>query len=340
MTPTLRRAASAVAYLLLAGACVFVAARLQGGRPPVPWPQLAAFTPFGLLPALAALAIAALARRRVPLLLAGALVLFFLCLATPLGAPSGGFPRERAGAGGHGEKAGGSGPGEGALTVMTVNVHEGQGDCGQVVGAVRRHRVDVLSVQELTQATVDRLSEQGIGRELPYRHIRPGRVAEGTGLWSRFPVAPLDDVPGTLHVNPRATVRISPGFTVTVTAVHPISPRPGTVELWHRDLQIIGGAVAKTRGPQIVAGDFNATRDHASFRAILRHGLRDAADGGGIIHRPGWTWPTDHGPLPLVRVDHILVTPRDFKPTDTRLHAIRGTDHRAVLVRLSVSPIS
>jgi endonuclease/exonuclease/phosphatase (EEP) superfamily protein YafD len=52
-------------------------------------------------------------------------------------------------------------------------------------------------------------------------------------------------------------------------------------------------AIEQTRGPQVVAGDLNATRDHAPFRRLLDAGLVDAADAQGWSAWPGMTWPAD-----------------------------------------------
>ena len=58
-----------------------------------------------------------------------------------------------------------------------------------------------------------------------------------------------------------------------------------------------------------LAGDFNATLDHAELRRVLDRGYRDAAEQAGVALRP--TWPTGKRILPtLVTIDHVLADRR------------------------------
>ena len=59
---------------------------------------------------------------------------------------------------------------------------------------------------------------------------------------------------------------------------------------------------------RVLAGDFNATLDHAALRAVLRTGWADAArrTGRGLA----WTWRPLRLPWPRLVLDHVLVDPR------------------------------
>jgi endonuclease/exonuclease/phosphatase (EEP) superfamily protein YafD len=93
--------------------------------------------------------------------------------------------------------------------------------------------------------------------------------------------------------------------------------------------------VRETTGPQIVAGDFNATRDHEPFRQLLDAGLVDAADARGWTAWPGMTWPANRAFPPVMRLDHVLVS--GFGVQDVSVVEIPDTDHRAVITRLTMS---
>ncbi len=65
---------------------------------------------------------------------------------------------------------------------------------------------------------------------------------------------------------------------MTVTGVHTVSPGRGRIDIWNQDLQSLVTVAGRTDGPQLLLGDFNASRDHGPFRELLRTGLVDAAE--------------------------------------------------------------
>jgi endonuclease/exonuclease/phosphatase family metal-dependent hydrolase len=84
--------------------------------------------------------------------------------------------------------------------------------------------------------------------------------------------------------------------------------------------------------PVILAGDFNATLDHAQFRRLLRRGYADAAsqDGNGLSP----TWGPQPGRRPaLLAIDHVL-TDRRCAILSTSAHVLPGSDHRALYAEL------
>jgi endonuclease/exonuclease/phosphatase (EEP) superfamily protein YafD len=83
--------------------------------------------------------------------------------------------------------------------------------------------------------------------------------------------------------------------------------------------------------PRILAGDFNATLDHAELRRLLDTGYTDAAAevGAGLKG----TWPHGRRFPPPVAIDHVLADSRAGVKAFS-VHAITGTDHRAVLAEL------
>ena len=81
----------------------------------------------------------------------------------------------------------------------------------------------------------------------------------------------------------------------------------------------------------MLAGDFNATLDHADLRAVLRRGYADAARAvGGAL---AWTWRPLRLRFPRLALDHVLVDPR-IAVASVDLTTVAGSDHRAVVAEL------
>jgi endonuclease/exonuclease/phosphatase (EEP) superfamily protein YafD len=82
----------------------------------------------------------------------------------------------------------------------------------------------------------------------------------------------------------------------------------------------------------VVAGDFNATLDHAAFRDVLRLGYADSAaqTGNGLI--PTWG-PPDRAAL--LTLDHVLAD-RACAVLGYSVQAVPGSDHRAVFAEIQL----
>jgi hypothetical protein len=209
---------------------------------------------------------------------------------------------------------------------------------------VRQHAVDVLAVQELTWGLVERLAEAGLGDVLPHTHLDPRPDSPGVGLWARWPLTPLPSVPGLVAAAPRARAEPVPGLPVVLTSVHPLTPMRERGFPWQRDLARLL-PLARSSEPQVLMGDFNASRDHQPFRELLAAGFVDCADAAQHRVWPGFTWPTswdlysdresqrfpDRRALAVMRLDHVLVS-RSRAIVHTA-HPVRvaGSDHHAVL---------
>ena len=121
---------------------------------------------------------------------------------------------------------------------------------------------------------------------------------------------------------------------MTLTAVHPAgpvrgrdAPVRGRADRWRRELAMIQQTLTAIDEPQVVAGDFNATRDHGPFRELLAAGFVDCADASQTRSWPGFTWPS----LPVMRLDHVLVSRTAAVPMARTIRVPR-TDHHGVLV--------
>jgi len=222
-----------------------------------------------------------------------------------------------------------SGP---VLRVLTVNLLHGRADAEAVVALVRRTGADVLFLQELTGDAVTRLKQAGLGdlmsQKAPGLRGRP----HGSGIYSRFP---LSDGPPLMPVHaaqPTAVLELPGGEVVELACVHPHPPRPPwsrRVARWRQEL-----AVLPPPGelPRVLAGDFNATLDHAVFRSVLRLGYADAALQAGNALTPTWG---PAGRPALITIDHVLVD-RRCAVLASAVHAVPGSDHRAVYAEVGL----
>jgi endonuclease/exonuclease/phosphatase family metal-dependent hydrolase len=225
------------------------------------------------------------------------------------------------------------------LRVLTSNMLVGGADARTIVDLVRRHRVDLLAVQEFTPDAEGALDAAGLARLLPNRVSYPSPGVEGSALFSRYPLR--DD---GLRTHPsgftqaRATVSVPGAAAIAVESAHPCAPAtPAMAACWHKDLA--GEPAASPHGPvRVLAGDFNAALDHAGLRRLIGSGYRDAGAARGQGLTP--TWPYDEKWwVPGVTIDHILAD-RRVGVTGYGVHRVPRSDHRAVFaeLRLPASP--
>ena len=182
---------------------------------------------------------------------------------------------------------------------------------------------------------VTRLKQAGLDELLPYtqHELRGSRPASaGSGIYARFPLSeggPAMQL--SFMAQPTAVVELPDGEAVELVCVHPSAPalrRDGAVR-WRAELAALpppGGL------PRVLAGDFNATIDHAAFRDVLRLGYADVARQAGKGLTPTWGPP---GKGAVVTLDHVLVD-RSCAVLACSVHAIPGSDHRAVCATIQL----
>ena len=312
-----------VALIFTALALPPLLARLTGGHRPTLVAQLAALAPVAVIPATTAVIIATATARWLAVLLAIPAVILWIWQLPP---------RKRIGhqaAAGSSRESGAAPPILG-LRLLTINAQGGAVDPAVLLRILQSHNVDVLAVQELTPRMVSRLAAAGLGELLPFSHLDPRPASRGTGLWARWPLTPLPPVPGLTAAAPRARIDPLGGRPVTLTAVHPLAPMNGHADIWQRELALIRQTLTAVDEPQVVAGDFNASRDHRPFRDLLAAGFLDCADSSQSRPWPGFTWPAAGGMLPIMRLDHVLVS-RAATVRMTRAIRVPQTDHHSVL---------
>ncbi|MGW4729004.1 endonuclease/exonuclease/phosphatase family protein [Streptomyces shenzhenensis] len=298
---------------LLAAVSAVVGCRAADTDGVTPVPQLLAFLPWLLVPTGVALLCALLARWW-PGLVWGVAVLGLLAWYIEP----------------YGRSAEPTGPPLAGLRVLTSNVEFGRGT-GSLVPEIRRWKPDVVFVAECERGCRATL-ERDLGAAYPGRQAVAADGSAGSVILSRHPLRGTAGVPGTLGM-PGAVADVR-GHAVRLQLAHPMPPLPRQVGVWRRELgRLRQFAAADPAAPTVLAGDFNASQDHAAFRRLLDTGLQDATRIAGHDRTP--SWPARTARIAGTQIDHVLVS-ADFSATDARFLDLAGTDHRALLVDLTL----
>ncbi|OLZ63668.1 hypothetical protein AV521_38440 [Streptomyces sp. IMTB 2501] len=301
------------AGLLLAGVGVVAGCRAADTDGVTPVPQLLAFLPWLLVPTGVALLCALLARWW-PGLVCGVAVLGLLAWYLEP----------------YGRTAEPDGPPLATLRVLTSNVEFGHGTPA-LVPRIRGLRPDIVFVEEC-EYTCQATLETDFATAYPYRQAVRAAGSHGSLILSRHPLRPTAGVAGTMGM-PGAVADVR-GHAVRLQLAHPMPPLPDQVGLWRRELgRLRAFAAAGPRTPTILAGDFNATQDHAAFRRILDTGLTDAARLAG--HDRAASWPARTASVIGTQIDHVLLS-ADFTATGARFLRVSGSDHRALVVDVTL----
>jgi endonuclease/exonuclease/phosphatase (EEP) superfamily protein YafD len=302
-----------IVWILVSIWVVWAVARLAGAdritaASPVLIPAMAAI-PYAAAGTAVPLVAASLSRDRTLIAAALAVIAAFACIVLPRS-----FGRTQPPA---------RGP---ELRVLTANLRFGGAGNASLVELVRRTRADVLSVQEFTPDAARRLDAAGLATLLPYRVIEPRQGPEGSGLYSRFPLTPLPARGPTTFAMPSAILAVPGAAPLRLTAAHPPAPLGPDIARWRHDIGEIPPATPNGQ-VSIVAGDFNASLDHAVLRGLIHGGFTDSANakGQGLV-------PTFR-PWPPITIDHVLA---DRRCAILRVHVYfqPNSDHRALFAAL------
>jgi endonuclease/exonuclease/phosphatase (EEP) superfamily protein YafD len=315
------RVATVLLLLFLAPGIVLTLVRLLdpwGGS----WVRLESFTPVGIVvygAALVVLLVRFARARRWGRGIAAAAVALGLALHIGWFAPmvSGANPPPRDGAE--------------PLRVMVANLDLGEADGPSVVRVASQEQIDVLVALEVTPRMLDAMERAGLDSLFGHRAGRAAAGVRGTMVFASTPLGRATRVPtswGSWQV---------PMGDHTLFAAHPHDPTD--IGRWRRDHHLLRAAVT-TMEPDLVAGDFNATRDHPPMRMLADAGYRSATE----LANEGWqpTWPSSAGgvsllgiPVPdVVQIDDVLVGPT-YAAVSTHTVEIPESDHRALVAEVA-----
>ncbi|MBO3751891.1 endonuclease/exonuclease/phosphatase family protein [Streptosporangiaceae bacterium NEAU-GS5] len=275
--------------------------------------QLMAATPYATVAALIATGLAVLARNRIAAVvgLASTVALAAVVLPRAFGSA----------------QPAASGP---TLKILSINMRFGGADATTIVNLVRTLHPDILNTQELSPWGVQHLQEAGLSELMPYDDLAPERSAAGSGIFARVPLTTLPDM-GLIegHHMPHVRFTMPGGRQVELVDVHTVAPLGPDASVWSAAMRVLPEPEAGTI--RILAGDYNATLDHAEFRRVLAKGYVDVGDAAGIGLVP--TWPAGRSIPPVITIDHVLVDPR-VAVVSAGVHSVPRTDHRALFAEL------
>ena len=221
------------------------------------------------------------------------------------------------------------------LSVMTLNCRFGRADPEEVVRCVRTYGVEVLALQEVKGKLLESLLDAGLNQHLPYLTQGTASPDDNGGYNAIFSAhQPVKASPSALDLPaaaaPLVELQTSSG-PIRVASVHPKSPQRGAKQ-WGMGIAALARLTHPTV-PTIVMGDCNATLQHPTFRAMLaKSGLHDAS-----LHLKAGshlTFPSASALPSLIEIDHIL-TDGDLAPQSMHALRIPGSDHRALVARLT-----
>lgn len=224
--------------------------------------------------------------------------------------------------------------GSGAVTVLALNTFGAGAPDAAVATAVLETGADVVALPETppaaAEAVADRLALAGVPVQV-FTNDRGYSVAFTTSLLvsdalGRYVQTPTREGVGYVRVDPVG--HDGP----PIIAVHPSAPLPGRTHWWTRELTYAVELCRETPGV-VMAGDLNATLDHAPMRDL--EPCVDATSSAGWQGSGALgTWPNWLPWLLGAPIDRVLVDGRTWQVDGTGTVEVGDSDHRGVVARV------
>ncbi|WP_427890094.1 endonuclease/exonuclease/phosphatase family protein [Kribbella sp. GL6] len=221
------------------------------------------------------------------------------------------------------------------LTIMVANVFGGGARAADVAQLIRDEKPDLVSLPEARADVREQI--RALLPDQQYKGYTDQTSSAAPSATSVLVAPALGDVAfasetGTTFGN----IVVTGGNLgdIRLIAYHGYPPLPDAVTTWAHDLLKVREWCSQDP-PTVIAGDYNATVDHADFRSALGGYCRSVGPsvGGGLQG----TWPADQPAVLRTQIDHVVVT-RQFEPGHFATYPIRGTDHRAVVATVALRP--
>lgn len=214
--------------------------------------------------------------------------------------------------------------GERIIRVMTFNTRFESSDWRAVADEILRQNPDIVVLLEVGRGKLPLF--EALDAVYPYHADCLGEDYCQNVVLSKF--AFLSEETRSEWAGPNL-VRVTLGPELgglTVVGVHTTRPPFAARQL--EQMRTLGDELAKTGGPQIVAGDFNAAPSSLMLRTLIeRSGFALAS---GLA-----TWPAPLG-LPQIAIDHILLSPNLRIAGPARIGSPAGSDHYPVIAEIAV----
>ena len=226
----------------------------------------------------------------------------------------------------------------GALTVLAFNTYVGSTPAAAVAAVALAAGADVVALPEtppeVAAEIATRLADAGTPMQV-FTNDRGYSTVFTTSLLvsdtvGRYAEVATEDGVGYVRADP------VDGAGPPIVAVHPSAPTPSNMDWWARELAYAVDLCRQTPGA-IVAGDFNATLDHAPMRDL--GGCIDAAAAGGL-HGAGafGTWNALVPALLGAPIDHVLADGAAWAVEAVGVVEVGESDHRGIVARLVPVP--
>lgn len=223
-------------------------------------------------------------------------------------------------------------PYEPKFRLVAANLLASNDRVGRLADEISGDDPDVVVLVELTPEHAAAIADSRLSSRCPHQVVDPQEGYYGSAILSRLPIVSSGVVLVGGTPMAYADVVSRRGQVVHVVAVHTLAPSvPERVKGWDEQHDELGVHVDRCADHVVLAGDFNATVRHRPFRRLLRHGLTDALSLDGRPHR---TWPNGPRSIPVMRLDHVLVT-RRVGVRSARTAPSAGGDHRRVICDLA-----
>jgi endonuclease/exonuclease/phosphatase (EEP) superfamily protein YafD len=223
--------------------------------------------------------------------------------------------------------------------LVTANLRNGHANADAFAALIRSLNADVVAVQEISFAQVDRLAAV-----MPFGKFEPDATHRGMGIGLRYPgsvwrlplpcrdafVAEFHPPDRPLHAEPVEILNVHVAAPHILPPWHALRLRRGQLRGL---LDYLVASPARCRG---VVGDLNSTSWWPLYRRLAGH-LTDAAvvAAGANGGRPARTWGPWPGAPRLLRIDHILT--QGLTVQEVRVVPIDGGDHSALVADLSTA---
>ena len=211
------------------------------------------------------------------------------------------------------------------LTVATQNIGAANADPQAAARALVATGAGLVAVQEIAGTA-------GAATAVLDSQYLDSATVGTVGVWSQWPMDEPEPLElGLSWARALRTVVHHPGGDIAVYAVHLPSVRPGDTDDRDAGIRELAALVAADPAERVlVVGDLNT----ATTDPVLNTLTDSMADSREVVKGGfGFTWPAS---FPLTRPDHVLS--RGLTAVSDAVLDAGGSDHRAVVVGLDLSP--